>query len=113
MPLVGGPQILGDRPFADCSSRVRLGNRREVCSCRGEPAPILAPERLASPEGVPLPPENGDLLEGMDEGSAMGGREERFRFSCWSGLVVGAMMAYAVGSCIYYCEFLDAKVTGG
>lgn len=82
MPLVGGPQIFGDRPFVDCSSRVRLGNKREVCSCRGEPAPILALDRLASPDGVPFPPEKGDLLEGMDDGSGMGGKEDRLRFSC-------------------------------
>jgi hypothetical protein len=79
VPLVGGPQMLGDSPFADCNSRVRFGKSRDVCSCNGEPAPILALDKLVSPAAVDLLPVKGDLEEGMVEGSAAGAIEERFR----------------------------------
>jgi hypothetical protein len=82
--------MLGDRPLADCSSRVRFGKRRAVWSCKGEPAPILAPDRLARPVGVDFAPENGDLVDGIVDGSEMLGRDARFRFKGWSGRV-GAM----------------------
>lgn len=84
VPLVGGPQIFGERPLADCSSRVRLGKSLEVWSCRGEPAPILALDRPESPVGVPFAPENGDLLVGGFDGS-IGGKDARLRFSGCSG----------------------------
>jgi hypothetical protein len=81
VPLVGGPQIFGDRPVADCNSRVRLGNRRDACSCKGEPAPILAPDRPASPGGVPLDPEKGDLLGGAGAASSADGMDDRLILS--------------------------------
>ena len=92
MPLVGGPQILGERPVADCSSLVRLGKRREVCSCEGEPAPILALDKLPRPTDVGLLPVKGDLEEGIVEGSEMGAIEERFRCSWLSGRGVGPIV---------------------
>lgn len=99
VPLVGGPHILGDKPLADCSSRVRFGKSRAVWSCKGEPAPILAPDRLARPVGVPLAPEKGDLLDGMLAASDMVGRDPRFRFSACSGRV-GAMLRSSWGESI-------------
>ena len=88
---MGGPQILGDKPVADCSSLVRLGNKREVCSCEGDPAPILAPDRLPRPAAEDLLPENGDLEEGIDEGSGIGAIEDKFRWSWPSGRGEGPM----------------------
>lgn len=81
MPLVGGPQMFGDKPVADWSSLVRFGKRREACSCDGEPAPILAVDILLSPGPVDLLLVKGDLEEGMEEGSETGAMEERFKWS--------------------------------
>ena len=82
VPLVGGPHILGDRPFADCNSLVRFGNRRDVCSFKGEPAPILALDKLLRPAAEDLLPEKGDFAEGIVEASGAGAMEERLR---WRG----------------------------
>ncbi len=91
VPLVGGPQILGEIPACDCSSRVRLGNSLEACSCRGEPAPTLAPDKPASADEGLAPPK-GDFVVGIDEGSVIGFSPDRFMLSWLSGLVVGTMM---------------------
>ena len=79
VPLVGGPQMLGDKPLADCNSRVRFGKRRDVWSCNGEPAPIRALDKLLRPAAVDLLLVNGDFEDGIDEGSETGAIEERFR----------------------------------
>ena len=92
LPVVGGPQMLGDSPLADCNSLVRLGNSRCPCSCKGEPAPTLAPDKLLSPDADGLGPVKGDFEVGMEEGSVRGAMEERLWFSCSSFRGVGALV---------------------
>lgn len=68
-PLVGGPQMLGERPSLPCSSRVRLGNSLEACSCNGEPAPFreLPSVELGGPMVLALP--KTDFIEAPAVGS--------------------------------------------
>ena len=94
VPLVGGPQILGEREVWDCNSRVRLGNSREACSWRGEPAPTLALDKPARPDEDLAPP-NGDFVAGTETGSVRGGSPERLMLSWPSGRAVGAMASSA------------------
>ncbi len=93
-PLVGGPQILGEREDCDCSSRVRLGKSREACSWRGEPAPTLALDSPARPDEDLATPK-GDFVVGIPLGSVIEVNPDRFMFSCPSGLVVGAIVDLA------------------
>ena len=70
VPLVGGPQIFEVKVFCDCSSRVRLGNSLEPCSCRGEPAPTLAFDRPVNADDDLVAPK-GDFVVGIEEGSVI------------------------------------------
>jgi hypothetical protein len=86
--------MFGVSPVWDCSSRVRLGNSREACSCRGEPAPTRALDRPASPEEDLAPPK-GDLLVGIEGGSVMGLSPDKLMLRGPSGLAEGGAMVSA------------------
>jgi hypothetical protein len=90
VPLVGGPQMLGDNPVCACSSRVRFGNSREPDSCSGEPAPTLTLFKPARPL-VRFGSPNGDFDEAPVDTSETGDIPERLRLSLLSGLEPGAM----------------------
>lgn len=90
VPLVGGPQMLGDSPVWPCSSRVRFGNNLEPDSCSGEPAPTLALFKPARPF-VRFGSPNGDFDEALVGISETGGIPERLRLSLLSGLGPGAI----------------------
>ena len=90
VPLVGGPQMLGDNPVWACSSRVRFGNSREPDSCNGEPAPTLTLFKPARPL-VRFGSPNGDFDEALVGISETGDIPERLRLSLLSGLEPGAM----------------------
>jgi F0F1-type ATP synthase assembly protein I len=65
---------------------------RDVCSCKGEPAPTLALDKLERPEEA-LEPVKGDLVVGIEVGSVIGERPDKFMLSWPSGLEVGAMIS--------------------
>lgn len=90
VPLVGGPQILGDIPVWAWSSLVRFGNSREPDSCSGEPAPTLALFKPARPF-VRLGSLNGDFDEALVGISDTGDIPDRLRLSLPSGLEPGAI----------------------
>ena len=69
-PLVGGPQILGDKPSPRvCSSRVRFGNSLVAWSCKGEPAPNRMPPTAALEEPMTFGPEKTDFMDEPAVGS--------------------------------------------
>ena len=69
-PLVGGPQILGDKPSPRvCSSRVRFGNSLVAWSCKGEPAPNRIPPTAALEDPTTFGPEKTDFMDEPAVGS--------------------------------------------
>lgn len=90
VPLVGGPQMLGDNPVWAWSSLVRFGNSREPDSCSGEPAPTLALFKPARPF-VRFGSPNGDFDDALVGISDTGDIPDRLRLSLLSGLEPGAM----------------------
>jgi hypothetical protein len=63
-PLVGGPQILGDKPSPLVwSSRVRFGNSLATWSCRGEPAPNRVPPSAELGGPMMFAPPKTDFIE--------------------------------------------------
>ena len=69
-PLVGGPQMLGDKPSPRvCSSRVRFGNSLVAWSCKGEPAPNRIPPTAELEGPMIFAPEKADFMEAPAVGS--------------------------------------------